>query len=113
MGTKRLILDSVFILAIITALIIALNSYQIHRNAAVNYSRLQEQYFDATVQIYKDAIIGNILLDDKNVESTLLDEILKERGIGVKVSYENNTIQSGDFENKIYDKVSITELINN
>lgn len=97
MGIRKLLLESIIILAVITFLVVTLNGFQIYRNASKHFAKLQEQYFDATYEIYKDEIIGGLIVDDKEIENALLNEISSRRGMGLSVSYKGDDIRAGNF----------------
>jgi signal transduction histidine kinase len=100
MGIRRLLLEAIVALAIITCLVITVNSLEIHHNTAANYSKLQDQYFDATYQIYRDEITGNLLIGDAKTEEALLNEIAGSRNLGVKINYQGKTIKAGNLNSK-------------
>lgn len=96
MGIRKLLLEAIVVLAVTTSLVIALNSFQIHHNASEHFAKLQEQYFDATYDIYKDEIIGDLLINNLQIENALLNEISLRRSIGVSVLYQGNEVHVGD-----------------
>lgn len=97
MGIKKLLLEAGIILVVIIFVVVILNSFQMHSSASRNFAKLQEQYFDATYEIYKDDIIGSLLVGDKEIEKALLNEISSRRGIRLSISYKGDGIQVGNF----------------
>jgi signal transduction histidine kinase len=98
MTIKRLLLETVFVLVFIVFLITSIDSLNNYNYAEQYVSRIQEQYFDATYEIYKDEIIGDLLLGEKNVTVALLQEIAKRRSLGVSINYNNNEMRIGKIE---------------
>jgi len=97
MSIRKLLFETAFILLIITLSVITINSFQVHTNASRHFAKLQEEYFDTTYQIYKDEIIGNLLLGDKDIENALFNEIANRRKIGISISYQNTHIVAGNY----------------
>jgi signal transduction histidine kinase len=97
MSIRKLLLETAIILLVITCSVITINSFQIRHNAAKHFTKLQEEYFDTTYQIYEDEIVGNLLLGDQSIEIALFNEIAQRRGIGLKLTYKDNQIQAGYF----------------
>lgn len=96
-GIKKLLLESIIVLTIITCLVGVVDSFRIRYDTLQHVAKLQEQYFNATYEIYKDEIIGNILIGNQNIESALLKEISNRRGIGLRLTYKDTDIQTGSF----------------
>lgn len=96
MGIKRLFFETILMLALIMLIVVTINSYQAHRNAVKNLAYLQEQYLDATFEIYKNQLVGDILVGDKDILVSLLDEITQDRGVGVILHYDDMTLQKED-----------------
>lgn len=101
MSIRKLLLETALILLVITCAVITINSFQIRHNAAKHFAKLQEEYFDTTYQIYADEIVGNLLLGEQSVEKALFNEIVQRRGIGLKLDYQGNQIQAGNFTTSI------------
>lgn len=97
MGIRKLLLEFIVILTAITCFVVILNSFQIYHSASEHFARLQEQYFDDTSEIYKDKIIGNLLVSDQQSEIALLQEISAKRKVGIDLSYEDLDLQVGTF----------------
>ncbi|MDR3477531.1 MAG: HAMP domain-containing sensor histidine kinase [Gammaproteobacteria bacterium] len=95
MSIRKLLFETAAILFVITLSVIAFNSFQIRHNAERNLIKLQEEYFDTTYQIYKDEIVGNLLLSDPVIEKALFNEIAKRRGIALSLTYQEHHIESG------------------
>jgi len=86
MSIRKLLLETGCILFLITFSVITINSLQIRHNASTHFDKLQEEYFEATYEIYKDEIIGNLLLGDPSIEEALYSEIANRRNIDIMVS---------------------------
>lgn len=71
---------------------------------------MQKEYFDTTYQIYKDEIVGNLLLGDPAIQASLFNEISQRRGIGLKLIHKNKEIQAGQFTTTIPIKTYIINL---
>lgn len=95
MSIRKLLLETEIILVIMTSLVITLNGLQIRNNAEKHFAKLQEEYFETTYQIYKDEIIGNLLLGDQRIQKSLFNEIAKNRGIGLSLTYQHHRIDTG------------------
>jgi signal transduction histidine kinase len=113
MGIRRLLFETIILLAFITCLVITANSLQIRHNASEHITKLQEQYFESTYQIYKDEIIGNLLIGDQIIEDALFKEIANRRGVGLGVTSQGVSIQSGNFINQSPVKTYELDLGNN
>ena len=96
MSIKTLLLEMVLILATITCAVIALSSFQIHRDTATHIIALQQQYFDATAEIYQNNIIGDLLIGENRMTTALLQEIAHHRKLGISVNYQNHELQGGE-----------------
>ena len=90
MRIRRLLFETSIACVIITIMVMGVNSLQIRYNALKHFTKLQEQYLDATYEIYKDEIIGDILIGDHDTENALLKEISVKRGIEAKIIRDNN-----------------------
>lgn len=91
MGIRKLFFETASLLTLITLFVVTLNSYLVQRNATKDLKYLQRQYLNATFEIYRNELIGDVLVGNKQIISSLLVEITKDRGVGVKLSYD--TIQ--------------------
>jgi len=97
MGIKKLFFETAIILILITLIVVTINSFQAHRNTSQDLQYLQKQYLNATFEIYKNEIIGDVLVDNKTIIKSLLNEITNDRGVGAILTYNNKTLSTGTF----------------
>ena len=72
-----------------------MNSIQVRYNAYRNLKYLETQYLNATYEIYKNALIGDILVGRTDIEKSLVEEISDNRKVGVILKYRDKIIRSG------------------
>ncbi len=75
MRIKKLFYETAVLLTIITLFIVIFNSIQVQRNASLWLQEIQEQYLNATFEIYQNQLIGDIFVGDNNIISSLIQEI--------------------------------------
>lgn len=109
MGIRKLFFDTTIIMTVITILVVIVNSIQVQLNASHDLYALQKQYIDATYDIYKNELIGDILVGDNNISQYLLDEISQSRKVGVILTYENTILTSGKY---IHQEPSLSYKLN-
>jgi signal transduction histidine kinase len=100
MGIKKLLFESGIVIVLVTSLVVLINSIQISHNAHLSFSKLQDQYFESTYDIYKNQIAGNLFIGDYKVEQELLEELAKRRSIGITLSYRKHILQAGNISGK-------------
>lgn len=100
MGLKKILFKTILILIAINFFVIFVNSHQIYKNVLESLSKLKEQYFEATYEIYKDQITGDLLVNNVSVDNALLEEIVNRRDVGVRLKYKNLTLKEGDFDER-------------
>ena len=66
MHIKKLFLEMIFILAIVSCVVITINNFEVHRNAQQNLLKIQAQYLGATYEIYRNEMIGDILIGNNS-----------------------------------------------
>lgn len=101
MKIRNLFFETILILILITLFVVTLNSYQVHRRASDDLEYLQRQYLNATFEIYKNEIIGDVLVGNREIIHSLLDEITSNRSAGTILSYDNVTISTGQHKKQL------------
>jgi len=102
MGIKRIFYETSILLTIITLFVVVFNSVQVQRNAALSLRGIEEQYLNATFEIYQNQLIGDILIGDNNIISSLIQEISEIRNVGVVLINNNKKYASGPIGNANY-----------
>lgn len=97
MSIKKLLFETAIAIILITCLVIVVSSFQIRYNAYKHFVKLQEQYFNATYDIYKDEIAGDLLINNQQIILALLQEIADRRGVGLSLIYNSIKLQAGKF----------------
>lgn len=100
MSIKKLFFETAVVLSLVTLLVVTINSFQVHQNASQDLRYLQKQYLNATFEIYKNEIIGDILVGNKLIIKSLLSEIANDRNVGAALSYDNNKLSVGEFNHQ-------------
>lgn len=98
MGIKKLFYETAILLTIITLFVVVFNSVQVQRNATSSLRGIEEQYLNATFEIYQNQLIGDILIGDNNIISSLVQEISEIRNVGVMLINNNKKFSSGPIE---------------
>jgi len=89
MKIRQLLIESMIVLSLITALVITITSIEIHYNISKSYRNLANQYLDSTFQIYKNQITGDLLIGDHHLLKALLSEIVIDRKISADLTYKD------------------------
>lgn len=100
MSIKKLFFEAALVLVLITLLVLSINSFQARRNSARNVDYLQQQYLNATFEIYKNEIIGDVLVGNQTILNSLLQEIKKSRQVGVVLTYDKASLNTGKYESQ-------------
>ncbi|EKD92363.1 MAG: Sensor protein, partial [uncultured bacterium] len=100
MHIKKLFLEMIFILAIVSCVVITINNFEVHRNAQQNLLKIQAQYLGATYEIYRNEMIGDILIGNKNITQSLINEISNTRKVGVILQYNNQELHSNQYHHQ-------------
>lgn len=95
MGIKKLFYETTILLTIITLFVVIFNSIQVQRNASLRLQEIQEQYLNATFEIYQNQLTGDILIGDNDIITSLIQEISEIRNVGVILANENKTFTAG------------------
>ncbi|KTD13218.1 sensor histidine kinase [Legionella jamestowniensis] len=95
MGIQKFFYETTIVLTIITLFVVIFNSIQVQRSAALRLQGIEEQYLNATFEIYQNQLIGDILIGDNNIISSFIQEISEIRNVGVTLVYDNKTLSAG------------------
>lgn len=95
MRIKNLFLEIALLLITISLTVVLINTYQVHRTAQRDIQYLQKQYLNATYEIYKNSLIGDILVGNKTIESALLKEISNTRKVGSTLRIQGEQFKVG------------------
>lgn len=98
MGIKKFFYETTILLTIITLFVVIFNSIQVQRSATLRLQGIQEQYLDATFEIYQNQLIGDILIGDNNILSSLIQEISEIRNVGIILINDKTTLSAGLIE---------------
>lgn len=95
MGIKALLIETTIVLVSLIIMVVFVNNIQTHHNASKFLNKLQMQRLNSTYEIYKDQLIGDLLLDNRSIKKTLVNEISKTRNLGVVLKFNNQKISAG------------------
>ncbi len=101
MGIKKLFFETAAILTFITLAVVTINSFQVYRNAAKSLEHLQTQYLNATFEIYKNEIIGDILIGNDNILLSLLNDIASTRGVGSILIHDKKILRTAGYATQL------------
>lgn len=110
MGIKKLLLEFAIVLILIISFIVILNGIQAYHNASERLILLRDQSLDDTYEIYRDKIIGDLLIDDRESAMALLQEIFIKRDMAVNLMYAGSIFQAGTFSENTWHKKYILDF---
>lgn len=110
MRIKKILLEVVLVVIVTTIMVVSVYRYQIKINANRYFTKLQEQYFDTTYEIYRDEIVGDIIIGERQVIDALFKDIANRRGVEISLLTPTSKIDNTNIANSKFSKTYTLDL---
>lgn len=94
MDIKSLILKFLTTFSILSGSILAFSVYAISKNAQRNQNQIANQYLKSTYEIYKNDLVGLVIIQDFSALNSLIKEIEKKRDVVISIKTNNYSVNT-------------------
>ena len=99
MSLRSFLIRGMLVLVSALTIFIVSTAYLISYRIDSLHQKTVNQYLNSVYEIHKGELVGNLLINDQGVLRAFLDEVSKNRGIGLEFVSENFNYRTGKFRN--------------